>query len=109
MCGRHTTGTAYRLVDQTIVDGVVMDETEVPVSDGRIRIPELGIDMPLAPDGTFGFNDLPMSADSQDPTEVTVVITAPGLGEYRYEHMRLYPAWVGATLTPQLIRSRRTG
>ena len=75
-------GTAYRLVDQTIVDGVVVDQTLEPISDGRIAIPELGIDMPLSADGTFALSNLPASADPDNPTEVTVIFTAPGLGSF---------------------------
>ena len=101
------TGTAYRLVDQTIVDGVVVDETEVAVTDGRMAIPELGIDMPLAADGSFNLSNLPVSADPDNPTEVTVIFTAPGLGSYTYLHLRLYPGTVGPNLTPQLIDTPR--
>lgn len=101
------TGTAYRLVDQTIVDGVVVDETEVPITDGRIAIPELGIDMPLAADGTFQLSDLPVGVDPDNPTEVTVIFTAPGLGNYTVLHLPLYPGPVGPILTPQLIETPR--
>ena len=101
------TGTAYRLVDQTIVDGVVVDETEEPIMDGRIAIPELGIDMPLAADGTFALSNLPVSADPDNPTEVTVIFTAPGLGSYTYLHLRLFPGTVGPIPTPQLIDTPR--
>ena len=101
------TGTAYRLVDQTIVDGVIVDEIEVPVTNGRIAIPELGIDEPLAADGTFSFSDLPVSSDPDNPTEVTVIFTAPGLGSYTYEHLRLRPGTVGPNLTPQMVETPR--
>ncbi len=101
------TGTAYRLVDQTIVDGVVIDETEVPVTDGRIAIPELDIDMPLAADAAFVLSSLPVNADTDNATEVTVVFTAPGLGSYTYLHLRLYPGTVGPNLTPQMIGAPR--
>lgn len=101
------TGTAYRLVDQTIIDGVVHDQTQVPVTDGRIAIPELGIDLPLAADGSFTFSNLPVSADLDNPTEVTVIFTAPGLGSFTYLHLRLYPRPVGPNLTPQLTDTPR--
>jgi len=101
------TGTAYRLVDQTVVDGVVIDDREVPITDGRIAIPELGIDIPLAEDGSFHLSDLPASADPGNPTEVTVIFTAPGLGSFTYLHLRLYPGHVGPNLTPQLIDTPR--
>lgn len=96
-------GTAYELVDQTIVDGIVIDETQVPVTNGRIAIPELGTDQPLLEDGSFSFSDLPVSADPNNPTEVTVIFTAPGLGSFTFLHLRLYPGPVGPILTPQLI------
>ncbi len=102
------TGTAYRLVDQTIIDGVIHDQTQVPVTDGRIAIPELGIDQPLAADGSFHFSDLPVSADPDNPTEVTVIFTAPGLGSYTFEHVGLYPGTGGPILTPQMISTPRT-
>ena len=101
------TGTAYRLVDQTIVDGVVVDETLEPISDGRIAIPELGIDMPLAADGTFALSNLPVNADPDNPTEVTVIFTAPGLGSFTFLHFLIYPGPVGPTLTPVLIDTPR--
>ncbi len=101
------TGTAYRLVDQTIVDGVVVDETLEPITDGRIAIPELGIDMPLSPDGTFVLSNLPASADPDNPTEVTVIFTAPGLGSFTFLHLQIYPEHVGPNLTPQLIDTPR--
>ena len=100
------TGTAYHLVDQTIVDGVVVDETLEPLSDGRIAIPELGIDMPLAADGTFTLSNLPVSADPDNPTEVTVIFTAPGLGSLTYLHLRIGPG-EGPILTPVLIDTPR--
>ena len=100
------TGTAYYLVDQTIVDGVVVDETLEPLSDGRIAIPELGIDMPLAADGTFTLSNLPVSADPDNPTEVTVIFTAPGLGSLTYLHLRIGPG-EGPILTPVLINTPR--
>ncbi len=100
------TGTAYRLVDQTIVDGVVVDETLEPISDGRIAIPELGIDMPLAADGTFALSNLPVSADPDNPTEVTVIFTAPGLGSFTYLHLRIGPGY-RPILTPVLIDTPR--
>ena len=102
-------GTAYRLVSQTVVDGVVVDETQVPVTDGRIAIPELGIDMPLALDGSFRFSALPVRADPASPTEVTVVFTAPGLGSFTFLHLRLYPGSQGPILTPQMIDTPRVG
>ena len=101
------TGTAYRLVDQTIVDSVVVDETELPVTDGRIAIPELDIDVALAKDGSFRLSDLPVDADTDRPTEATVVFTAPGLGSFTYLHLRLYPGPVGPNLTPQMIDTPR--
>ena len=101
-------GTAYRLVDQIIVDGVIEEEIELPVTDGRIAIPELGIDQPLAADGSFHFSNLPVSADLDNPTEVTVIFTAPGLGSYTYEHLRLHPGTGGPILTPQMISTPRT-
>ncbi len=100
------TGTAYRLVDQAIVDGVVVDETEVPITDGRIAIPELGIDMPLAADGTFNLSNLPVSADPDNPTEVTVIFAAPKLGSFTYLHLRIGQGY-RPILTPQLIDSPR--
>ncbi len=100
-------GTAYRLVERIIVDGVIVDEIEVPVTDGRIAIPELGIDQPLAADGSFHFSDLPVSGDLDNPTEVTVIFTAPGLGSYTYEHLHLYPGTGGPILTPQMIDTPR--
>lgn len=101
------TGTAYRLVDQTIVDGVVVDQTLEPISDGRITVPELGVDEPLSANGSFRFTDLPLSADPDNPTEVTVIFTAPGLGSFTYLHLRLYPGTVGPHLTPQLTETPR--
>ena len=100
-------GTAYRLVDQTIVDGYVVDETQVPVTNGRIAIPELGIDEPLADDGTFSLSNLPVSADLESPTEVTVIFTALGVGSFTYEHLRLYPGTLGWILRPQMIDAPR--
>ena len=100
------TGTAYYLVDQTIVDGVVVDETLEPISDGRIVIPELGIDMPLAADGTFELSNLPASANPDNPTEVTVIFTAPGLGSFTYLHLRIGPGY-RPILTPVLIDTPR--
>ena len=96
-------GTASRLVEQIIVDGAIVDEIEVPVTDGRIAIPELGIDQPLAADGSFHFSDLPVSADLENQTIVTVIFTAPGLGSYTFEHVGLYPGTGGPILTPQMI------
>ncbi len=101
------TGMATRLVERIIVDGVIVDEIEVPVTDGRIAIPELGIDLPLGADGSFSFSDLPVSADPDNPTEVTVIFTAPGLGSYTYEHLRLYPGTVGSRLTPLMTGTPR--
>ena len=101
------TGTAYRLVELIIVDGVIVNQTQVPVTDGRIVIPELGIDLPLATDGSFSLSDLPVSADLDNPTEVTVIFTAPGLGSFTYLHLRLYPGTGGPILTPQLTDTAR--
>lgn len=104
--GGTITGTAYHLVDQTIVDGVVIDETLEPLNDGRIAIPELGIDMPLAADGTFRLSDL-ASATPDTLIQVTVVFTAPGLGSFTFLHLLIYPERVGPNLTPQLIDTPR--
>ena len=101
------TGTASRLTEQIIVDGAIVEQIEGPVTDGRIAIPELGIDRPLAADGSFHFSDLPVSADQDNPTVVTVIFTAPGLGSYTYEQIRLRPGTVGSNLTPQMIESPR--
>ena len=100
------TGTANRLVDQTIVDGVVVDETLEPISDGRIAIPELDIDMPLVVGATFDLSNLPASADRDNPTEVTVVFTAPGLGSFTYLYLRIGPGY-RPILTPVLIDTPR--
>ena len=104
--GGAITGTASHLVDQTIVDGVVVDETLEPLSDGRIAIPELGIDMPLSPDGTFQLSDL-ASATPHTLIQVTVVFTAPGLGSFTFLHLLIYPEDLGPNLTPQLIDTPR--
>ena len=48
-----------------------------------------------------------MSADLDNPTEVTVIFTAPGLGSFTYLHLRLYPGPVGFNLTPQLTDTPR--
>ena len=100
--GGTLTGTAYHLVDQTIVGSLVVDETVELIRDGRIAIPELGIDMPLSPDGTFRLSNL-ASGTPHAVIQVTVLFTAPGLGSYTYLHLRLYPGTVGPNLTPQLI------
>lgn len=100
------TGTASSLVDQTIVDGVVIDQTLEPIGDGRIAIPELGIDMPLGADASFDLPDLPASADPDNPTEVTVVFTAPGLGSFTYLHLRIGEGY-HPILTPVLIDTPR--
>ncbi len=105
--GGALTGTAYHLVDQTIVDGVVVDQTLEPISDGRIAIPELGIDMPLSADGTFALSNLLASATPHTIAQVTVVFTAPGLGSYTFLHLLVYPGPVGPNLTPQLIDTPR--
>ena len=101
------TGTAYRLVDQTIVSGVVTHETEVPVTNGRIAIPELGIDQPLESDGSFSLRALPVNPNPDRGPIVTVIFTAPGLGSFTYRHLHLYPGPSGAILTPQMIGSPR--
>ncbi len=105
--GGALTGTVYHLVDQTIVDGVVVDQTLEPISDGRIAIPELGIDMPLSVDGTFALSNLLASATPHTIAQVTVVFTAPGLGSYTFLHLLVYPGPVGPNLTPQLIDTPR--
>ncbi len=56
-----------------------------------------------------------MSGDLDNPTEVTVIFTAPGLGSFTYLHLRLYSGEhlrldsrpVGAILTPQLTDAPR--
>ena len=80
--GGTLTGTAYHLVDQTIVGSLVVDETVELIRDGRIAIPELGIDMPLSPDGTFRLSNL-ASGTPHAVIQVTVLFTAPGLGAIR--------------------------
>jgi hypothetical protein len=100
------TGTAYRLVDQTIVDGLVVDQALEPISDGRIAIPELGIDVPLAAGATFAFDSLPVSTDPDNPTEVTVIFTAPGLGSFTYLYLRIGQGH-RPNLTPQLTATPR--
>ncbi len=101
------TGTAYRLVYQTIVDGYVVDETKEPVTDGRIAIPELGIDEPLAANGSFRFTNLPVSGNPDVLTDVTVIFTAPNLGSYTFLNLRLYPGAGGPILRPLLIATPR--
>lgn len=89
------------------MDYLVVEEIVAPVTNGRIAIPELGIDEPLSPRGSFRFTDLPVSADEDNPTEVTVIFSAPGLGSFTFLHLRLYPGTVGPHLTPQLTEVPR--
>jgi hypothetical protein len=100
-------GTAYRLVDQIVEEGVVVHEIEEPVASGRLAIPELGIEMTLAYDGSFELTDLPVSDDANRPTKVTAIFTAPGLGSFTYTHLPLYPGRAGWILTPQMIETPR--
>jgi hypothetical protein len=72
-------GVAYRIVDQTVIDGVVVDEVLAPVVKGEVAIPELEVDVNLGSDCTFDLSDLTVSASSDDPAELTVVFSAPDL------------------------------
>lgn len=99
-------GTAYRLVDQTVVDGLVVEENLEAITDGQIAIPELGLDMPLPEDGEFDLRDLPASAKPENPTRVTVIFTAPGLGSFTFLNVPIVP-WMNPVLTPVLIDEPR--
>lgn len=102
----RVSGTAYRLVEQTVVDGLVVDEELEPISNGRIAIPELDIDTPLETDAEVRLRNLPASADRENPTKITVVFSAPGLGDFTFRNVPIGP-WVDPILTPVLIDQPR--
>jgi len=89
------TATAYRLVQQTVVDGVVVDEKLEPISDARVSISELAVDMPLDRFGSADLSALPIGQG--DEATVTVVFTAPGLGSFTFRNLE-----IGGGLLPNL-------
>ncbi len=99
-------GTAYQLADQTVVSRLVLDEKLEPISGGRVSIPELEVDRALAADGKFDLRDLPASSDPLNPTEVSVVFTAPGLKSFTYLHLPVAPNF-HPILTPVLTTTPR--
>ena len=99
-------GTAYVLVGQTVVDGIVTAEEENPVAEGMLAIPELDVSVAIGPDGSFSVSDLPVNADPADVTEVTVIITAPGSGSFTYNNLRIGPGY-RPILSAQLTQDPR--
>ena len=93
------TGQVSTIVDRTIVDGVVVDQTEVPVTHGHITIIELDATQPLAADGTFNFPNLLLP---EEPMLVSIEIRAVGYRPTTWANYLLMFGGTGPNFTPNL-------
>ena len=94
------TGTMSRLVEQVFVDGVVVDEILEPVTNGRVSIPELGVEQPLGPDGSFSFRRLELP---QIPMLVSVEVEADGYRPTTWANNLVLYRGLGWNFTPRLV------
>ncbi len=69
------TGTISRLVEQIFEDHIVVEEITEPVTNGTVSIPELGVEQPIGPDGSFSFTSLELTGV---PMLLSLEVAAPG-------------------------------
>ncbi len=93
------TGTISRLVEQIFEGQVVVEEITEPVTSGRVAIPELGVEQPLGPDGSFSFRRLEFSRDHM---LVSVVVQAEGFRPTTWANRLVLSAGTGPNFTPRI-------
>lgn len=93
------TGTISRLVEQIFEGQVVVEEITEPVTNGTVSIPELGVEQPLGPDGSFSFRRLEFSRDHM---LVSVEVEAEGFRPTTWANYLVLSAGTGPNFTPRI-------